>query len=218
MLHDLLQYVLNWSYRSAMRAAQKLPTEWEILCEETHGCIVYTIKINGVRTAALVVNADQAGQGLMPTGKKTWAERGARQVSTHGHGEKRQMTLVVASACNGQMLPFQSVWGGVSADSLPSPRAPRWEEAKKLGFTFAHGDKRHWSSRASTKAWVKDILLPYHARVCQENGYPEDEPMILLLDVWPVHIAKSSPDDFLPWLQRTYPWIHPIFIPGGCAC
>lgn len=41
--------------------------------------------------------------------------------------------------------------------------------------------------------------------------------MILLLDVWAIHISKTSDDDFLPWLERTYKFIHPVFIPGGCA-
>ncbi|KZV94454.1 hypothetical protein EXIGLDRAFT_611678, partial [Exidia glandulosa HHB12029] len=94
---------------------------------------------------------DQAGFCLLPTGRKTWAERGASQVTVHGHEEKRQMTMVVASSCNGDMLPFQTVWGGSTSESLPSPLAEKWEEAQALGFKHTHGDTRHWSSRDSTK-------------------------------------------------------------------
>ncbi|KZV94453.1 hypothetical protein EXIGLDRAFT_598259, partial [Exidia glandulosa HHB12029] len=65
--------------------------------------------------------------------------------------------------------------------------------------------------------WIKTVLLPYHARICQEHGFRAEEPMVLLLDVWRIHIAKKSDNDFLPWLKRTYPWILPHFIPGGCT-
>lgn len=49
------------------------------------------------------------------------------------------------------MLPIQSVWGGATDESLPACAAPRWKEADDLGFKYAHGDKRHWSSRETTK-------------------------------------------------------------------
>lgn len=49
------------------------------------------------------------------------------------------------------MLPFQSVWGGKTAELLPSTKAARRNEADALGFKYAHGDTRHWSSRETTK-------------------------------------------------------------------
>lgn len=90
-LRNILQYVLNWSYRCATRSAQKLPENWEILCEQQHARLVYTIRMRRVRHPALIVNADQAGEGIMPTGKRTWAVRGSKQVDTYGHGDKRQV-------------------------------------------------------------------------------------------------------------------------------
>lgn len=62
------------------------------------------------------------------------------------------------------MLPIQSVWGGATDESLPARAAPRWKEADDLGFKYAHGDKRHWSSRETTKKVLCDYLqkIPPH--------------------------------------------------------
>ena len=61
------------------------------------------------------------------------------------------MTVVCAASMSGMFLPIQSVWGGKTAESLPSKKAARRNEADERGFTYAHGDKRHWSSRETTK-------------------------------------------------------------------
>ena len=41
--------------------------------------------------------------------------------------------------------------GGSMAASLPALSAPCQNEADSLGFTYAHGDKHHWSSCDTTK-------------------------------------------------------------------
>ncbi|KZV94983.1 hypothetical protein EXIGLDRAFT_611197, partial [Exidia glandulosa HHB12029] len=216
MVHDILRVELGWSMRASTRAAQKIPDEWEALCLAAHARITFDVRIKTIKHPCLLVNGDQGGFSLLPSGKKTWAERGAKQITVHGHDEKRQMTMLVASSCSGELLPFQTVWGGKRADSLPSPAADGWAEAEALGFKHAHGDTRHWSSRQSMKEWVEDVVIPYHSRMCSKYNFAPEERMILLLDVWPVHIAKTLEEDFLPWLKATYPWILPRFIPGGC--
>jgi hypothetical protein len=145
-----------------------------------------------------------------------------------------QTTLVISSTLGGTMLPIQSIWGGKTAASLPSRQAVN--EADEKGFTYGHGDKRHWSSLETTKAvcgsqewdatascsscllqWVKEILVPHLERVKARENLPSDQHAILLLDMWPIHTAKKEPHFFLPWFLREYPWIHPIFIVGGCT-
>jgi hypothetical protein len=130
------------------------------------------------------------------------------------------------------MLPIQSVWGGATDESLPARAAPRWKEADDLGFKYAHGDKRHWSSRETTKKvpyffhlnavsraterWVEEILDPYVERQKKKLKLPESQKSLLLLDAWKIHTAKSHEDDFIPWMKRTHPNIILLFIPGGC--
>ncbi|KAI0772980.1 hypothetical protein BD413DRAFT_473705, partial [Trametes elegans] len=220
-VHD----VLNWSSRKSTRAVRKTPKNAADLCELTFLCMVFAIMLHNIKPS-MILNADQAGILLMPSGKQTYEVKGSKDVTVHAHDEKRQMTIVVASSLDGQLLPFQSVWGGSSAASLPSKEAPRQAEADKLGFVYAHGDTRHWSSRDTTKqasslismsCWIEDIVLPHIARQVANNPeLSEDSKALLLIDVWPVHIAKKSPDDFLPWMKRVHKNIIVIFIPGGC--
>lgn len=87
---------LKWSYRTTTRAAQKMPSNWEERCRETHARITYAIKIFDIPHADFIVNADQTGVILIPTGKKTWTEKGAKQVDAVSHDEKRQVQLATA--------------------------------------------------------------------------------------------------------------------------
>lgn len=147
-----------------------------------------------------------------------------------------QFTLVVASSCGGDILPFQSVWGGTSDASLPKATASRRAEADALGFTYDHGDTRHWSSLETTKnvstdqqltvtkyntltyssKWVQNTLIKHFDKVRAEENLPPDSPGILYIDAWPVHTAKSSPECFIPWMTRNHPNIKLIFVPAGC--
>lgn len=92
-MKDALKYELDFSFRCTTRAAQKIPAEWEKYCLQAHARAVYTIKIHDIPHPDFIVNEDQTGVGLMPSGKKTWAKRGSKQVEGHGHDEKRQVCL-----------------------------------------------------------------------------------------------------------------------------
>ncbi|KAI9057076.1 hypothetical protein FKP32DRAFT_1584394 [Trametes sanguinea] len=216
-VHRFVQDVMNWSSRKGTRAARKIPSNGADLCELTFLRLVFAIALHGIKPS-MIINADQAGITLMPSGKQTYEVRGSKDVTVHAHEEKRQMTVVVASSLDGQILPFQSVWGGSTEASLPSKDAPRRDEADRLGFKYAHGDTRHWSSKETTKKWIVEVLIPFlDEQIKNDPSLNEDSKSILLIDVWPVHIAKKNPDDFLPWMHATYKNIIIIFVPGGCA-
>lgn len=69
--------------------------------------------------AELVVNSDQTGIPLVPSSDYTRAPKGAKDVSTHGHGDKRQITIVPSTAANGESLPLQVIYQGKTQQSLP---------------------------------------------------------------------------------------------------
>ncbi|KAF8599985.1 hypothetical protein BDV93DRAFT_448469 [Ceratobasidium sp. AG-I] len=211
-----MKYVLGWSWRTGTKASRKRPKDWQAKGLLAFLRMVKNINHYRIKSPRMIVNADQTGVSLLPTGKKTWEVRGSDQVNTPNHDEKRQYTMVVASSCGGDILPVQSVWGGTTNMSLPKANAPRRDEADLHGFTYAHGDKRHWSSLDSTKLWVQSTLVKYLDRVRQEEKLPVDSPAILYIDAWPVHTAKSGPDCFIPWMARTYPKIKLVFVPAGC--
>lgn len=72
--------------------------------------------------------------------------------------EKRAFTLLVASTPDGTFLPFQQVWAGASAQSLPSANAHGMSEARANGFdfTFAKSDKK--GSHFSTLKTMKEVF------------------------------------------------------------
>jgi hypothetical protein len=70
--------------------------------------------------AELVVNSDQTGIPLVPSSDYTRAPKGAKDVSTHGHGDKRQITIVPSTAATGESLPLQVIYQGKTQQSLPS--------------------------------------------------------------------------------------------------
>ena len=47
---------------------------------------------NGIDNPDFFLNGDQTGFALVPTGKRTWSEKGAKQVEGLGHDEKRQVS------------------------------------------------------------------------------------------------------------------------------
>ncbi|KAF8223684.1 hypothetical protein L208DRAFT_1315660, partial [Tricholoma matsutake] len=79
----------------------------------------------------------------------TWAPRGAKQVETFGKEEKQQFTMMSATTCSGDILPFQCIWKGLTKQSLPAARIQA--EAEKEGMIFSCGGDKHWSNLACMK-------------------------------------------------------------------
>jgi hypothetical protein len=94
-----------WSKRRAMRAAQKLPDDWEYLCEHAFLCIAYGMKEEDI-PAPLLVNTDQTQVVYAPGSKLTWAKTGSLQVTVIGEDEKCAFTFVVSVSNSGELLPF----------------------------------------------------------------------------------------------------------------
>ncbi|PCH33286.1 hypothetical protein WOLCODRAFT_60336, partial [Wolfiporia cocos MD-104 SS10] len=206
---------LNWSMRKRTCTSHKIPPNAEELCVRAFLRLCAAQKLETIH-ADFVVNANQSGVNILPMGSSSYEVKGSTNVHTLTHDEKRQFTIVLASSMLGNILPFQSVWGGTTDESLPACSAHQCAEADALGFIYAHGDTCHWSSRDSTKEWVRVVLDPYLARMHEKHHLPLTAKSILLLDVWPVHIANKNSEDFLPWLRWTNPSIITIFVPGGC--
>ena len=85
---------MGWSYRTGTNAAQKVPNDWDSLClglalQTAHSIHTFNIP------PQLVINADQTGVVVIPTGTKTWAPIGDKQVSIIAKEEKQQYTLML---------------------------------------------------------------------------------------------------------------------------
>lgn len=203
-----LKKVLRWSYRAGTRPFRTKREGWEIQCREVIHRIVLTMEGNSI-PPSLVINGDQAGVELFPTGNRSWNPTGAKQVDIAGLDDKKYYTLMVSSAMDGTFLPFQAVFAGTTARSLPRDCTP----ATSKGILFSHGGNNHWSDHNTTVQWVEEVIVPYIERVKARDNLPAHQPAILYIDCWGSHRDPK----FTGWLMEKYPQIIIRFVPGGCT-
>ena len=60
----------------------------------------------------LIINLDQTGIKLVPSGDWTMAPEGSRRVEVVGLVDKRQITATFAATLDGTFLPMQSLYQG----------------------------------------------------------------------------------------------------------
>ena len=80
---------LNWTYRASTLAARKLPLDWKEQGDMMSQRIAYFSKLHDI-PPSLVVNLDQIGIHLVPTGgARTWEKNDSKHVCVHSKEDKR---------------------------------------------------------------------------------------------------------------------------------
>ncbi|KAF8983707.1 hypothetical protein BDQ17DRAFT_1168690, partial [Cyathus striatus] len=110
-VHSFFQSVMNWTLHQATCAAAHVPLDVPVECEWTFFCLVYAMKWENI-PPSLLVNVNQMGIFLLPSNSHTFHDKEAKQVNAIVKDEKRAYTVLVASTADGDVLPFQQVWGG----------------------------------------------------------------------------------------------------------
>ncbi|KDR76039.1 hypothetical protein GALMADRAFT_25286, partial [Galerina marginata CBS 339.88] len=152
---------LHWSERRSTKAAQKLPSNHEEVLTNAFLREAYIIRDHAI-PAALRVNTDQTQSIYQQGTKSTWNETGAKQVATVGQEEKRAFTLVLSISASGVLLPMQAIYVGKTPVSCPSPKAPQYDDAKKLGFRMLPSKTAtYWSTHETMQDLVEKIIAPY---------------------------------------------------------
>lgn len=153
---QFLESVMDWTVRRGTQAAAHIPDDASVVCERALFRIVHLITFYDI-PSSLIVNMDQTGIILFMANNKTYAPKGARQVTILGKDEKRAYTLCVATTPSGDILPFQQIWSGKTKQSLPSDRAAGMAEAKELGFDFVTANSKKATSHFSTLKTMKEV-------------------------------------------------------------
>ncbi|KAJ7362495.1 hypothetical protein DFH08DRAFT_639504, partial [Mycena albidolilacea] len=204
---------LGWSERRATKAAQKLPANYEKILEEAFLREAHIVRDYAV-PAGLRVNTDQTQLVYQQGTGSTWTQRGATQVATVGHEEKRACTLVPSISASGKLLRTQAIFQGKTEASCPSTAAARFQEAIDLGYIMLpSGTKTYWSTHDTMHLLVDDIIAPYFEATKLELGLPSSQISIWKIDCWSVHKSK----EFLAWMKKNHPTIIVLFVPGGCT-
>lgn len=203
---DFVRCNLNWSYRAATGAAKKLPSDWEEQGLQMAQRVAYLVKAHSI-PPQLVVNTDQTGIHLVPTGgAHTWAQKGSKHVLVHGVEDKRQITVSVSSSAAGDLLPFQLVFTGLTQRSLP-PRNNGRIACEEAGWQLT------CTNLSTCQEFVEKILQPYREKQVDMLNLAKDSKLIWLIDYWSVHKSK----EFISWVKITHPQILLIFVPANCT-
>jgi hypothetical protein len=204
---------LGWSECHSTRAAQKLPNNHEQILSNSflrQACIICDHAI----PAPLRANTDQTQTIYQMGNKTTWNPKGVNQVLTVGMEEKRAFTLVPTISASGELLPMQTIYFGQTTASCPSKKAALYDEPQHLGFKFEPSKSgTYWSTQATMKSLVNDIIAPYFDRKKTTLGLPPTQCSLWTINCWSVH--KS--EEFRGWMKETHPTIIICFVPGGCT-
>ena len=198
---------LQWTWRVRTTAASKLPLDWREQGVRMAKRVAFAMQVYKVHPS-LVVNMDQTGVNLVPVGTRTYESKGAKEVKVIGAEDKRQITCCVASSLDGDLLPMQLIFQG-KTDQCHPPATPASREAN---VNVTHS-KNHWSNQETMQQWVTEVLVAYAERKIASLNLPHDSHIILVLDVWAVHISE----EFRFFLRTHHPRIHLVFVPPNCT-
>ncbi|GAW10512.1 DDE superfamily partial [Lentinula edodes] len=217
-VRDFLQSIMSWSLRVGTRAAAHLPADADDLCMRTFFRLVYLMKWENI-PPKLVINGDQQGIFVLPSSSKTYNTKGDSQVDIVAKDEKRAFTLFVTTTCAGDILPFQCVWAGKTAASLPSKDAPGMEKALGHGFCFTvaaseKSPRSHFSTLKTMKEYITDIIMPYvKSVIAADPDLNDEQKAALYIDVYPVHTSKP----FRTFIYNGFPNLVIVFVPANCT-
>lgn len=199
--------VMGWRWRCRTTAAGKLPDDWQFQGTQMASRIAVHIEFSKV-DASLIVNWDQTGVILIPAASRTYEKQGESRVAVLGADEKRQITAVLASSMEGDMLPLQLIFQGKTERSRP----PHTAASIEAGFHLTSSEN-HWSTQQTMQEYIHHVIEPYRQRKIKEKALLSDSRMILVLDAWSVH--RSA--EFRTWMAKNHPLMHLVFVPANCT-
>ena len=210
---------LGWSKRKGTQAGQKLPADAAEQMKHHAFRLAVNIRDHSI-PACCCVNSDQTGYTYSQPGMCTYDPTGTNQVTIVGKEDKRAFTILVGVSMSSEMLPFQIMYGGKLAASLPQINDPNSEfkaandEAKQLGFHFQPTGvtANHWSNISTMKIYVRDVLAVYFNKK-RTLLKRKNQACIWTIDCWSVHRSR----EFRDWMRENYPWIFVRYVPGGCT-
>ena len=198
---------LKWSWRHKTTAASKLPNDWEEQGITMAMRIAATMQRHSVHPS-LIINMDQTGVNLVPVSHWTYDTLGAASVAIVGAEDKRQITVCLASALDGSLLPLQLIFEGLTPRSIP----PHTDASTAAEFHFTNSTN-HWSSQATMQQFVTNVIMPHAERSIRQHKLDADAKVILVLDAWSVHRSE----EFRTFLRSKHPRIHLVFVPANCT-
>ena len=204
----------DWTYKRGSTSGQKLPADWEEQCAAMVKRVSASAAEHKIKHPCFIINWDQTGCVLVPAGKYTYASVKSKQVPIVGKDEKRQITAVVASTLEGEMLPLQLIFAGQDKNKQEQKAVPTLNEVttKRVRDWHLTQTHNHWSSLESMKDYIRVIIKKWVDNKARQHNVVLPH-VILLIDCWSVHTSAA----FRDWIKVAHPNYHLLFVPANCT-
>ena len=204
----------SWTYKKGTTGGQKLPEDWEEQCAKMVKRVSAKAAQHNITHPCFIINWDQTALLLMQGHGYTYHDVKDKHVPMIGQEEKRQITAVVTSTLDGDLLPMQLIFKGQDKNKQQQkavPTLPEWVARRTREWHLTQ-TYNHWSSLESMKDLIRNIIKPWVEGKGREHNIHIPH-CVLLLDCWSVHKGH----EFREWMRRCYPTYHLVFVPAGCT-
>ncbi len=193
---------LGYVKRKGTKAARKVPDDFVDQKTKFLDTIARIVKEHSIPDE-LVINFDQTGISIVPVSNWTMAAKGTKQVELLGIEDKRQITILLGCTLSGDLIPPQLLYTGTTDKCHPKVKFPEgWD---------IHHTANHWSNEDSMVRYVESVLAPYVSKTRKRLGLPENQPALIIHDVFRAHRVES----FSKALRKNN--MYRVLVPAGCT-
>ena len=151
----------------------------------------------------LVINLDETGVKIVPVSTWTLEKKGVTQVPIVGIEDKQQITAVLATTLDGQLLPPQLLYEGRTNRCHPAVAFPKdWD--------IFHS-KNHWSNGDTMLRYIEQVLLPWAEKWRSELGVRPNQRVLVIMDVFKSHSTPAVLEKMKDGHLKV------VFVPGNCT-
>ncbi|MDE2342960.1 MAG: hypothetical protein KGL63_06130, partial [Betaproteobacteria bacterium] len=109
------------------------------------------------------MNVDETGINLLPSSKRTLAQKGSKQVPGNAKKAIGQITKVTGITKSGDLLPYLLIFAGKTANSTPSNVEPSFG-------SFYAATPSHFINSTTMYSYVEKVIIPYLHRIRATRG------------------------------------------------
>ena len=131
----------------------------------------------------LILNIDQTPSKYVPTENVTMAETGSKHILRKSRNNERGITGTLSETNTGKILPFQLIYTGKTASSLPSVEFPN-------GFCLSYNPK-HWSNEDETINLLESVVDPCFCQVRKELGLENVQKTLIFWDAFKAQLTDK---------------------------
>ena len=152
---------------------------------------------------SLIINWDQTGLSIVPTGDWTMEKEGTKIVPIAHNDDKRQLTAVLAITVAGEYLPPQLLYQGKTSKYHPQVSFP-------TGWDVWHSEN-HWSNEITMRRYIDNIIVHFVIKRRKEWKLKETHPAAAIFD----NFQGQTTAAILSHLKSHN--IMPIQLPANCT-